>query len=132
MLLINTIVKQSLITGAGDGLFSKQTLSRSQIIWKRDMSDIGIIKSEYEQLKVLNLVDYIHKYATEEKDGSWFCDGDLCKYINSNSENPNVLFLDYIGVALRDVANGEELTCDYEHEGFTSKEHLKELMKFNK
>lgn len=127
MLTVKARVKNSLIKNAGVGLFSGEFIGRGEVVWKKDITDIAVLKEEYEILKAEGLTEWIETYGTEEQDGNWFIDADDFKYINHSKENENILFLDYIGVSLRNIDVGEELYCDYEK--ITTKKHFKQLIK---
>lgn len=125
MLIIKTRKKNSLIENAGIGLFTTEYIEKGEVVWKRDITDIAILRDEYKELEVKGLAEWVEKYGTQEIDGSWFLDGDDCKYMN-HSKTPNILFLDYVGVALRDIEINEELYCDYST--ITTIEHYKKLL----
>lgn len=126
MLTIRTKVKTSGIDGAGDGLYTTEPLVKGQVIWKKDITDIIIVENEYGSLKVDGLTDWIEKYGTVDDEGNWFIDGDECKYCN-HSLTPNILFLEYVGVALEDIESNTELFCNYFQ--ITTKKHADKLLK---
>jgi len=131
-LLIKTKVKESKIQG--EGLFTLEYIKKGQIIFED--SDLTRIKeSTYNQLKIKKLNEWIDKYCTI-KDNSYrnshllyekiyFVDRDNMIYIN-HSINPNIEFVDNIAVALSDINEGEELTCNYLD--ITTEEHFKFLI----
>ena len=125
MLTIKTKIKESLIENAGTGLFTTEFIEKGEVIWHKSINDIPVMASEYGSLKVDGLTDWIEKYCTVDSDGDWYCDKDNCKYCN-HSLTPNLLFLDYIGVALIDIEAGTELTCNYYT--ISSKEHIDKIL----
>lgn len=131
-LLIKTKVKESKIQG--EGLFTLEYIKKGQIIFE-DSDLIRIKESTYNQLKIKKLNKWIDKYCTI-KDNSYrnshllyekiyFVDRDNMIYIN-HSINPNIEFVDNIAVALSDINEGEELTCNYLD--ITTEEHFKFLI----
>lgn len=131
-LLIKTKVKESKIQG--EGLFTMEYIKKGQIIFE-DSDLIRIKESTYNQLKIKKLNEWIDKYCTI-KDNSYrnshllyekiyFVDRDNMIYIN-HSINPNIEFVDNIAVALSDINEGEELTCNYLD--ITTEEHFKFLI----
>lgn len=123
MLIIKTEVKKSPIEGRG--LFSIEEISKGQPVWKQSLQDIHLTPDEYWELVELNLSDYIDKYATIESHGHRHYDHDNCRYMN-HSDSPNIIFTAHCGYALRDIREGEELTCDYSK--ITTAEHFKQLI----
>lgn len=131
-LLIKTKVKESKIQG--EGLFTLEYIKKGQVIFE-DSDLIRIKESTYKQLKIKKLNDWIDKYCTI-KDNSYrnshllyektyFVDRDNMIYIN-HSINPNIEFIDNIAVALSDINEGEELTCNYTD--ITTEDHFKFLL----
>lgn len=125
MLTIKTRVKQSLITGAGNGLYTTELIEKGQVIWHKTINDIPVMESEFEELKKKGLEQWIEKYGTVDDEGDWFIDGDECRYCN-HSLTPNILFLEYVGVSLIDIEPNTELTCNYY--SITSKEHADKIL----
>lgn len=126
MLTIKTRVKPSGIKGAGNGLYTVQYLKKGEIFYKKDISDVLIVKNEFDILKNLDLTEWIEKYATVDNEGNWLLDNDDCKFINHSKENENVLFLEYIGVALVDIHSNSELLTNYYK--ITEKWHADKLL----
>ena len=131
-LLIKTKVKESKIQG--EGLFTLEYIKKGQVIFE-DSDLIRIKESTYKQLKIKKLNAWIDKYCTI-KDNSYrnshllyektyFVDRDNMIYIN-HSINPNIEFIDNIAVALSDINEGEELTCNYTD--ITTEDHFKFLL----
>ena len=125
MLTIKTKIKESLIENAGVGLFTSEFIEKGEVIWVKSINDIPIMKSEFEILKKQGLHKWIEKYGTVDIDGDWYCDNDNCRYCN-HSLTPNIMFLDYSGVALEDIEVGSELVCNYYT--ITTKEHADKIL----
>lgn len=123
-MLINCSTRVSTSLIHGYGLFTNQFIQKGQIIWKKGEKDIYIPLDTIP----INLRDYLDKYATVEKKGNcyfYFLDGDDTKYMNHNKE-PNIMFIDDIGIAINDIPVGSELTCDYLT--ITTPEHFEFLL----
>lgn len=116
MLLVKTKLDVSPIHGIG--LFADEFIAEGTIIWKFS----GLIDLRRAEEEILKLPEgsreQIQKYSYREKhSGLYVLCGDDARFFN-HSANPNCLDLytseeQDITVALRDIAAGEELTCDY-------------------
>jgi len=138
MLIKETYTGKSPIHGIG--LFSKNKLVKGEPLWSYSPSiDIRI---EQNQIPI-DLRDHFDKFSTISK----FVErillrtgyqnithediliynyrGDNCKFMN-HSEDPNIGFNAEIGIALKDIDENEELTCDYRT--ITTPEHFEFLM----
>ena len=110
MLTINSYIDKSNISGKG--LFTGDIILKGQVIWKYS-SDKDLIV--LQDIIPEDLRDYFDKYSTViVYDDSYYyeLDGDNTRYMN-HSENPNIMFIENIGLATRDIGLHEELTCDY-------------------
>ena len=125
MLTIKTRVKPSSIKGAGEGLYTTESLVKGQVIWKRDITDIVVVENEFNQLQEMELEGWVEKYGTVDEDGNWFIDNDDCKYCN-HSLTPNIVFLESVGVALENMSPNTELVCDYYT--ITDKKHADKIL----
>jgi SET domain-containing protein len=122
MLKIQTSVKSSPIHGKG--LFTKEYVNKGQLVWIKTNEDVSIPMDVIPN----SLRDYFDKYATVSKYGNihvYQIDGDDCKFMN-HSYSPNVIFIDNIALATRDIDLNEELLCDYTQ--ITTPEHFEYLM----
>lgn len=127
MLRVKTIVDASTIHGIG--LFAAQNIRKGQIVWEfRGQFDLTWSDVDFQFLPE-EIQDYCRTYAWESelnKHASvWLLSGDNARFINS-SKDPNTaqkkpskccpfrmeIFLPT--VATRDIAQGEEITEDYE------------------
>jgi SET domain-containing protein len=116
MLLVSTYLATSPIHGIG--LFAAQVIAADARIWKRDHAiDISLTE---EQLQALpqpcrnRIWSYCYK---QRRTGLYVLCGDDARFFN-HSATPNCVDRkddDGAGVTLakRDIAVGEELTCDY-------------------
>jgi SET domain-containing protein len=113
MLLINTYVAQSSIEGIG--VFSAERVTSGQLIWALNPKfDVFIEERDLEGLPP-HMRDYIARYTYPhlEMPGVVILDSDNGRFMN-HSLTPNTDFrLFEKGYALTDIAEGEELTCNY-------------------
>jgi hypothetical protein len=117
MLLVKAILKQSAIHGLG--CFAAEDIAKGQVVWRLDprldvitpCDKLGALPESIQWFLT------IWGYSTEI-DGQRVCIlcGDHAKHMN-HSDQPNCAdqFIDGVSanVALRDIAAGEELTCNY-------------------
>ncbi len=114
MLLVRTFLEKSPIHGFG--VFAKESVSKGTRIWQfHEKLDIRFTPEEFEKLpaSVKEEIEW-HMYEPEEG-GEFFYEATMGKYMN-HSREPNIDFSAVgVGVATRDIKEGEELTCDYRH-----------------
>ncbi|MGD9915787.1 MAG: SET domain-containing protein [Rhizobiaceae bacterium] len=113
MLLVRTYVAQSAIEGVG--VFAAEPIARGTPIWRLEPSLDRLIPLETYRAATPVLKDLLDRYAYPSADypGHIVYDFDNGRFMN-HSATPNTDFSAAVGgVALRDVAAGEELTCDY-------------------
>lgn len=116
MLLVKTKLDLSNIHGIG--LFAAEFIPKDTIIWKFNrLIDLRCAEADIAKLPAASR-EQIQKYSYREKHtGLYVLCGDDARFFN-HSEHPNC-FDFYAGeeqdvtIALRDIAAGEELTCDY-------------------
>jgi len=126
MLLIKTSVRKTNSIPGEDqyGIFTSEYVSKGQIIW--DYQNVITVREEtFRFLQEHKLVEYTEKYGTVDEFGVWTVDSDNTKYMN-HADKPNVLFIDNIGIALKDIDLNQELFCDYRK--ITSQKHFLKLM----
>lgn len=111
MLKINTVLKESKISGTG--CFADEFIEEGQIIWELYPSfDIIINKNKYEELPDI-AKKYIDNFAYyNELEGGFILCSDNAKYFN-HSEKPNCIAKEFFTVATRNIEKGEEITEDY-------------------
>ena len=116
MLLVKTFVAP-----AGDkglGLFADEPIPKGSVWWKHDINFDKVLTEE--ELLDLPMVPYgiiKDRYAYLQRDGTWYLCVDDARFVN-HSDNPNtdeVIDVDcsIFDIALKDIAIGEEITCDY-------------------
>lgn len=110
----------------GNGLYAAEPIKKGQVIWKFvPPFDSEITLEEVKKLPQI-AQDYIERYGYDhhDKPGVLILDGDSGRYMN-HSFTPNTDFkVPELGVALVDIAEGEELTCNYSD--FKSETEFKE------
>lgn len=116
MLLVETYIGESKIHGLG--LFAKNKILKGTKIWELTPGiDIKIGKKQHEALPEIPR-KYIHTYSYRDKiTGDYVLTGDNDRFTN-HSDNPNSKCIGFgsnaeITVALRDIAQNEEITVDY-------------------
>ena len=115
MLLVPTTLKESAIHGIG--LFAAQPIKKGTVIWRLDRPiDQFLEDADLERLsEPARQMMFKYSYLDPVLKKRVLC-GDDARYMN-HSESPNCDDrMDANGgvtVAARDIAAGEELTCDY-------------------
>ena len=111
MLRIKTEVRPSKISGMG--LFTAEPVEAGSVTW---IFDEGF--DQRISLDSLNLLPQISRefflrygFFSEDENFLFHCSDDL-RFIN-HSQNPNIGSTPFEDCALRHIAAGEELTCDY-------------------
>ena len=113
MLLIDTYLDKSPIQGMG--VFAKNAISKGAVIWRLDVRfdrliEVGVYESMAGPVK-----NYLDRYCYPRRSDPRFIvfEADDARYM-THADDPNFGFLsEREAAALRDIAAGEELTCDY-------------------
>jgi SET domain-containing protein len=111
MLLVKTYLGPSAIHGTG--LFAGEPIAKGTVIWRFDPRfDRIFAKAERDALPE-TARQFLERYSYPEFPGSdrHMLDGDHARFMN-HSETPNT-DSSTDTVAIRDIAEGEELLCDY-------------------
>lgn len=116
MLLVKTSIRQSPIHGLG--LFAEEDIPAGTLLWRLEpLIDRVIPEADLARLpeQVAEYVDIYSEYFPEL--GLLVLSGDNDRYTN-HSDSPNTEVILPNGPeahvrALRDIAAGEEITCDY-------------------
>ena len=120
MLLISTYVAASNIEGVG--VFASGPIRKGSLIWRLDTDFDRLIPAErYPSLPpyLKELLDR-YSYPSPDRPGFLVYEVDNGRFMN-HSDTPNTNFSVFGGgTASRDIAAGEELTCNYHefYEGF--------------
>jgi uncharacterized protein len=112
MMQVNTYVAASPIEGVG--VFTAEPIVKGQIVWCFDpLFDRLIPVADYEHARPL-VKDFLDKYAYPSPDNPGYLvyETDNGRFMN-HFTTPNLDFSDDVAKALRDIAAGEELTCNY-------------------
>jgi uncharacterized protein len=112
VIVVRTYLEKSAIHGFG--IYAKEAILKGTCVWQfHEKLDIKFTPAEFEALpeSVKEEVEW-HMYEPEVG-GSFYYEATMGKYMN-HSREPSVDFSDVgYGHATRDIAAGEELTCDY-------------------
>jgi len=112
MLLVPTYAAASSIQGVG--LFAAAPIARGTVIWRFEpVFDRIITDTDLATLPEVarTFVDR-YGYVTPQIPGGWVVSLDNTRFIN-HSETPNTDNTRPETLALRDIAAGEEITCNY-------------------
>jgi SET domain-containing protein len=116
MLLVKTHIAPSRIHGMG--LFATEPVRKGTPFWRFETGfDQSISPERFVLLPPLTQ-QHIRWFAyLNPPDGHYILSGDFCCFMNHNAQ-PNTGAMEpavapVTTVALRDIAAGEELTCDY-------------------
>jgi uncharacterized protein len=113
MMLVRTYLSNSAIEGVG--IFAAEPIKAGDVIWRIEPKfDVFFTASDIEELPP-HMQDFIARYSYPhmKKEGIWVLESDNGRFMN-HSEAPNTDFTDFEqGFALRDIAAGEEITCNY-------------------
>jgi SET domain-containing protein len=113
MLLIDTFVGPSPIEGVG--VFAAEPIKAGQIIYRFEPGFDRLIRQDELALLPDPIKRFIDRYTYPHpaEAGVVVLDADNGRHMN-HSESPNTDFRDaVIGRAIRDIAPGEEITCNY-------------------
>jgi len=120
MLLVSTYVAASEIEGVG--VFAAAPIARGEAIWRLNPDFDRLIPADSYDDMPETMKELIDRYAypSPDKPGYLVYEVDNGRFMN-HSDTPNTDFSEYgEGTATRDIAAGEELTCNYHefYEGF--------------
>lgn len=98
---------------AGIGLFAGEAVPAGTVVWRHDPGiDATFDPARGIEPRLQALLDE-HGWFNEQ-DGRWYLAADNMRFMNHAVE-PNTCERDrFTVVAARDIAAGEELTCDYQ------------------
>ena len=116
MLTVRTLLKESSIHGFG--VFADENIKKGQTIWKFNaLIDRIISAQEMDELPAHTAAYLAHYCEYFPQIGVFVLSGDHDRFTN-HSDNPNSEVILPNGphasvIASRDIAMGEEITCDY-------------------
>src|SRR5947209_8685300 len=107
MLTVRTRIARSAINGFG--VFADERIPANTLVWEHlagfDLDlEINSLPSPAQ--------DYVRHFGNQVDPGVYLLCGDHARFMN-HSNNPNISSAVGKGYALRDIAAGEEITCDY-------------------
>lgn len=113
MLLIGTYLDKSPIQGLG--VFAKNPVPKGTVIWRLDPRFDQLIEVEQYESTAGPIKSYLDRYCYPRRSDPRYVvfEADDARYMN-HADDPNFGYLsEDEAIALRDIAAGEELTCDY-------------------
>lgn len=113
MLLVETYLDKSPIQGIG--LFARHPIARGTALWRLDERFDRLIPVEVWEAQEGAVKSYLDRYCYPRRKDPRFIvfEADDAHYMN-HADDPNTDFSDGdVAYALKDIAAGEELTCDY-------------------
>lgn len=113
MMTVRAQLKESPIEGIG--VFAAEPIKAGQVVWEFNPDFDKEISREFYETATGRLREYLDRYSYFKPgdDSVLVLEGDEGRYLNHTSK-PNTDFSGWpVAVALRDIAVGEEITCDY-------------------
>ena len=113
MLLVSTYVAASDIEGVG--VFAATPIAKGALIWQLNTDFDRLIPAGKYDAMPSHMQELIDRYAypSPDRPGYLVYEVDNGRFMN-HSDTPNTDFSEYGGgTATRDIAAGEELTCNY-------------------
>lgn len=113
MLLVKTFLDKSPIQGIG--VFARDRIAKGDLIWRLDQRFDRLISVEVWEAETGPVKDYLDRYCYPRRKDPRFIvfEADDARYMN-HADDPNCDFSNGdVATALRDIAPGEELTCNY-------------------
>jgi uncharacterized protein len=109
MLMVKSYLGYSKIHGLG--LFAAEDISLGALVWQHGLIDQEFTKEQIASLPAI-AKEFIGHFGSEVEPGVFSLCGDNARFMN-HSKEPNISSAGSRGFALRDIAAGEEITCDY-------------------
>ena len=113
MMLVRTYLSNSTIEGVG--IFAAEPIKAGEVIWRLEPKfDVFLSESDIENLPP-HMRDFIERYTYPHirQEGVLILESDNGRFMN-HSDTPNTDFTGFDkGYAIRDIAAGEEITCNY-------------------
>ena len=113
MLLVETYLQPSPLEGLG--VFAAERIREGTLLWTLDPATDLVLSAAQLAERPPVYRRYIERYAYFDRGlNAYLLDGDHARFLNHSAE-PNLGFAtpDGSGIALRDIAPGEEILCDY-------------------
>lgn len=115
MLLVDVYLDRSEIQGIG--VFARNAIARGTLVWELDERFDRLIEVDVYEAQTGAVKSYLDRYAYPHRLDQRYIvfEGDDARYMN-HSDDPNCDVSEPRQTrALRDIAPGEELTCNYNH-----------------
>lgn len=110
MMLVRTYLDRSPLHGFG--VFTKDAIPAQTLAWEfTEGLDLEISAAQFAA-QPLVIREYILHYGNQTEEDLYLLCGDHARFMN-HSDRPNLSASTYEGFALRHIAAGEEITCDY-------------------
>lgn len=120
MLLVDTYLGPSRIHGLG--LFARRDIPAGTVLWRFHAPfDVAFDESDLEPLPEPTRAAVLKYSYLDAARGRYVLCGDDARFMN-HSDTPNTREDPEATVAIRDIAAGEEITCDYREFDATPKE----------
>lgn len=122
MMLIKTVVRTSMIPGAGLGCFSVDYVPKDTLIWKFNPDfDRAYTQNEFDALEI-PAQEFLRYYGYRFK-GIYYLSVDNTHYIN-HSDHPSMYSDEsgFLAFATKDILPGEEIVDDYRNLGETEED----------
>ena len=114
MMLVRTYLSNSAIEGVG--IFAAEPIRAGDVIWRLEPNfDVLLTGQEIENWPT-HMDDFLDRYCYLHRDipNTWVLELDNGRFMNHSELSPNTNFEEfYVGHATRDIAPGEEITCNY-------------------
>ncbi|MBI4005111.1 MAG: SET domain-containing protein-lysine N-methyltransferase [Gammaproteobacteria bacterium] len=107
----------------GYGVFATKPIPRGTIVYVKDLFEIQFTQEQFDSLEQ----DYktlAQKYSYTDEQGVWILSWDHAKYVNHRCDCNSISTGYGFEIAIRDIAEGEEVTDEY---GLFNFEHELEL-----
>lgn len=117
MFLYRTEVKPATNPAMGLGLFAKEFIPNSSVVWEYKKGfDIRFAPEQMNELNEAQKEHFI-KYAWLEQMANddqeyYYCNADLCGFTN-HSKNPNISSRGHYTIAIKNIEIGQEILIDY-------------------
>ena len=120
MLLVKTYLDKSPV--AGIGLFAAEPIAAGTLVWKLSDVDLVIHQRDLDAQGLTELQRAFFESHAYKNGNTYYLCVDDARFMN-HSYDPNTYEKGQSSIAKRDIAAGEELTCDYGNFD-DSKKHL--------
>ena len=111
MLCVKTRLGQSEIEGVG--LFAAEPIPKGTVVWRYDPRfDLSLDMRDIPASDTI-MQEWLMRYGYQPSDDPvYIVCGDNARFMN-HSDAPNCDDVNELTIAIRDIAAGEEITCDY-------------------